>query len=324
MKYVKILLLSILLMLPMEALAYSDYIIPGGESIGISIHSDGILIVGFYKTNGKVQKGSPELKIGDKITEVAGIPVNTINDLVSTIEDKMQDNKVELTYVRNGVKGHSTIELTYEDNTYKTGLYVKDAITGIGTLTYIDPETKNFGALGHEIVESNTNRLVEVKSGEIFRSIVTSVDRSMNGSPGGKNAKFYSGTVFGYVNKNTNKGIYGKYTSELLDKKKLKVASIDEIEKGKAQIYTVLKDESIGTYEINITKIDKNSDIKNIYFEVIDKELLDKTGGIVQGMSGSPIIQNDKIIGAVTHVVVSNPTNGYGISIVKMLEEGEN
>ena len=309
------------LMLPLNILAYSDYVIPGGQSVGIEINTKGILIVGFYKVDGKLNKG--DLKVGDRITEVNGIDINTVDELVSTIEKEMKDDKVEITYIRNDKTRKTDLGLVYEDSTYKTGLYVKDSITGIGTLTYIDPDTKIYGALGHEIIESNTNYTVEVKSGTIFRSSITSIDRSVSGTPGGKNAKFFSNTVFGQIEKNVTSGIYGEYTSTLPDTERMKIASLDEVEEGKAYIYTVLNGEELGKYEIEITKIDKKSETKNLYFKVTDKNLLEKTGGIVQGMSGSPIIQNDKIIGAVTHVVVSNPSNGYGISIITMLEEGE-
>lgn len=309
--------------MPLDAYAYSNYIIPGGESIGLEIKSDGIMIVGFYKVNGKFNKGNPSLKVGDKIFKVAGTKVNTVDELVSKMEEYAETGSVELSVARDGKSKIIELDLEREGDTYKTGLYVKDQISGIGTLTYIDPDTHIFGALGHNIVESNTNRAVEVKTGTIFRSSITSIDRSMSGSPGGKNAKFYSGDVFGNIDKNEPSGIYGNYTEAMPDKEALEVADTSEIEKGKATIYTVLKGETLGEYEIEITKVDSGNTSKNIYFKVTDPELLEKTGGIVQGMSGSPIIQNGKIIGAVTHVVISNPTNGYGISIKSMLEDGE-
>lgn len=322
MKNIRILILFILLIMPTNTFAYSKYIIPGGESVGIDIKSDGIIIVGFYKINGKFNKGNPELKIGDRILKVNDKDVGNLDELVSTIESEMIDNKASLTYLRDNHEYKTTIDLTYEDNTYKTGLYVKDSISGIGTISYIDPETMIYGALGHEINETNTNTRVEVKTGKIFKSFITSIDRSVRGTPGGKNAKFYSDKVYGTIEKNTNKGIYGKYTDSI-NKSTMEIGTLDEVNLGSAEIYTVIDGESVRTFKIDIVKVDKNNDIKNIYFNVVDKELLEKTGGIVQGMSGSPIIQNNKIVGAVTHVIVSNPTTGYGISIIKMLEEGE-
>lgn len=164
---------------------------------------------------------------------------------------------------------------------------------------------------------------VEIKSGTIFESLVTSIDRSTVGSAGTKNAKFYSNNVYGSVSKNTISGIYGKYTDELPNKEVLEVGKPDELKKGEASIYTVLDGEMIEEFTINITNINKSGKIKNITFEITDKRLIEKTGGVVQGMSGSPIIQNNKIFGAVTHVIVSNPTTGYGIFITTMLDEGE-
>lgn len=325
MKRANRLLITIItaILFPLNIFAYSDYIIPGGESLGIEIQSEGILVVGFYKVNGKYNKGTPNIKVGDRILSVEGQPINTIEELVDAMESSVDKGTVELQIDRDGKSKTVNLELVKEGDKYKTGLYVKDEITGIGTLTYIDPETMIYGALGHNIVETNTNRTVEVKTGTIFRSKVTSIDRSISGVPGGKNAQFYSSTVFGSIEKNIASGIYGTYTDQLPERETVKVATLDEVKLGKATIYTVLEGETLGEYEIEITKVDTTSSSKNIYFKVTDEVLLEKTGGIVQGMSGSPIIQNGKIIGAVTHVVISNPSSGYGISIIKMLEDGE-
>ena len=164
---------------------------------------------------------------------------------------------------------------------------------------------------------------VEIKSGTIFESLVTSIDRSSVGSAGTKNAKFYSNNIYGNVLKNTISGIYGTYTDELPAKETLEVGKPDELKEGEATIYTVLTGEKIEEFSINITNINTSGKIKNITFEITDTRLIEKTGGVVQGMSGSPIIQNNKIFGAVTHVIVNAPTTGYGIFITTMLEEGE-
>ena len=322
MKRLKILLLSLLL-IPMNVLAYSDYIIPGGETLGIEINSDGIMVIGFYQIDGKFNKGDPVIKSGDYITEVNGIRVNTVDELTEIVEDNVLEEKVEVTIKRNGKEKTSELSLIKDGEVYKTGLYVKDSISGIGTLSYIDPETKVFGALGHEIIEANTNSLVEIRSGIIFRNYITGIEKSASGVPGSKNAKFYYDTVYGKILKNTNVGIYGLYENEMPDKELYEVGNPEEIKIGNASIYTVLDGENINEYSIEITKIDETSDIKNISFVINDPELIDKTGGVVQGMSGSPIVQNDKIIGAVTHVVIDNPVTGYGIFITTMLEEGE-
>ena len=316
----KIIFLLTILLFPLQVFAYSNEIYLGGNTLGIDVKTDGIMVIGFYKVSGKYNTGS--LKQGDYITKVNDRDVNTIDDLTSTIEEFVDNNKVDITYRRNNIEYLTTLNLMYENNVYKTGLYVKDGITGIGTLTYVDPETKIYGALGHEIVESNTSSVVEIKTGSIFRNSITSIDKSEMGEPGAKNAKFYRETNYGTIEKNTPYGIYGHYNKEL-NNRIVPVASKEEIKIGEAEIYTVLKDETVESFKINIKSINERSKSKNFSFEITDSNLLDKTGGIVQGMSGSPIMQNGKIIGAVTHVIVDNPITGYGIFITSMLEEGE-
>lgn len=317
----KLTILLITLLFPITVFAYSDYIIPGGNNLGIEVYNNGIIVIGFYKINNKFN--STELRVGDIIKKVNGNEVYTVNEMVSEIEKNVKDNKINLTIQRKDDLVEIDFNLIKVDGVYKTGLYVKDSISGIGTLTYIDPETKIYGALGHEIIESNSMTSVEVRKGNIFESSVTSIDRSTNGNAGTKNAKFYSNNIYGNINKNTISGIYGKYTKEFPDTKALKVGKPEELKEGPAYIYTVIEGETVEKFEIKITDIKENSNIKNILFEVTDERLIEKSGGIVQGMSGSPIVQDDKIFGAVTHVIVNNPYTGYGIFITTMLEEGE-
>ena len=316
MKKIKLLLIGWLL-LPINILAYSNYIIPGGETLGIEVNSNGVMVIGFYQVNGKYNKGNPTIKAGDYIIKINDTYVNTIDELTKAIEENVNDKEVIVTLKRDGKEKTSKLELIKDEDIYKTGLYVKDSITGTGTLSYIDPETKIFGALGHEIIESSTNNIVEIKKGTIFRNYITSIDKSRVGYAGSKNAKFYYNTKYGDIMKNTNVGIYGLYSAELPNKETMEVAEKNEVKVGKAQIATVLSKENIKYFDIEITKV------KNISFKITDEELLDKTGGVVQGMSGSPIIQNNKIIGAVTHVIIDNPVTGYGLFITTMLEEGE-
>ncbi len=320
----KIFIMLLLLIFPLNILAYSEYIIPGGENLGIEINSDGIIIIGFYKVNGQYNWGTPSLKVGDRIIKVNDIETNDIDTLIKTIDETITDNKVKLTIKRKNSIENITLSLTKINGIYKTGLYVKDNLTGIGTLTYIDPETLIYGALGHEVIESNINERIEVKTGLIFKSMITGITRSVNGSPGGKNAKFYYNVKYGNIIKNTPYGIFGTYNNDLPDTDLIEVGKPDEIKTGKAVIKTVLSRYKIEEYVINITNIDYNAAIKNLTFKITDQKLLNKAGGIVQGMSGSPIIQNNKIIGAVTHVIVDNVESGYGIFITTMLEEGEN
>lgn len=324
MKKLKIIMITMLLLIPNGVFAYSNKIIVGGENIGINIQSDGVLVVGFYKVNGSDVKSNPAIQVGDYIKKVGNTEVSTINELTNSIEKNMSDGKVTLTINREGKEMTTTLTLVEQDKVYKTGLYVKDSITGIGTLTYIDPESKIFGSLGHEIIEANSNTRIEVKTGTIFNSTITGINKSSDGDPGEKKANFKTTDVYGTITKNTQYGLFGNYTAGLPDNQVLEVAQPDEIKAGKATILTVLDGSEVKEYEINITKINEYNKIKNLYFEINDQELLDKTGGIVQGMSGSPIIQNGKIIGAVTHVIVDNVRTGYGIFITTMLTEGEN
>ena len=322
MKKIKVLLISLIL-LPINVFAYSDYIIPGGDTLGIEINSDGIMVIGFYEINGKYNKGTPNIKVGDYILEIENEKVSDVNSLTRIVEKNIDKGYVDVLVKSRGKLKNVKLDLIKDDNVYKTGLYVKNSITGIGTLSYIDPSTKIFGALGHEIIDSNTSEIVEIKSGTIFKNYITGIEKSVTGTAGSKNAKFYYNTKYGVILKNTNVGIYGKYDASLPNKEPMKVAKTNEVKIGDAYISTVIEGQKINNFNIEITKIDETAKIKNITFTIKDEELLAKTGGVVQGMSGSPIIQNDKIVGAVTHVIVDNPTTGYGLFITTMLKEGE-
>ncbi len=318
-------LLILLMCVPLNIFAYSSEVIVGGNTVGIEVKSDGVMVVGFYKVNGKYNKGTPELLLGDYITSINGEKIESISDLTAIIEKNAEDKEVDVTFKRGNKSMKTVLELVLENDTYKTGLYVKDSITGIGTLTYIDPETGIYGALGHEIIEASTNEIVEVGEGTIFRNAITSIDKSSAGTPGSKNAKFYYQTKFGSILENTKYGIYGIYEEEYPDNELMTVGNPSDIKIGPAVIYTVLENETIEEYSINITKINEDNDIKNITFEITDERLINATGGVVQGMSGSPIVQGgDTIIGSVTHVIVDAPITGYGLFITTMLEEGEN
>lgn len=313
-------LLLVFTMFPNIAFAYSDYLIPGGENVGIEVRSKGVLVVGLYEVNNTSPASKAGIKIGDTIIKVNKDTVSNIEELTEKIKNK---TNVQLTYLRDQKQYETKLELITVEGVSKTGLYVKDTITGVGTLSFIDPNTKLYGALGHEITESNTGMMLEVKSGNIYKSSVLNIERSENGNPGSKIADLKLENEQGNIKENTIKGIFGEYTSELPNKKQYKVAEKENVKIGKATILTVLDGSEVKEYNINILKINY-SDTKNILFEITDDNLLEKTGGIIQGMSGSPIIQGDYIIGAVTHVVVDNPKRGYGIFITNMLEEAEN
>jgi stage IV sporulation protein B len=318
------LFLLTLFIIPSITHAYSDYIIASGESVGMRLDTDGIIIAGSYDINGHNPLVEAGLKAGDIINQINAKDVNTVEEMVNII-DACKCNKIKITYTRDDNEKSTTLNLYEDGDSLKTGLYVKDSISGVGTLTFIDPKTKLFGVLGHEITDINTGNIIDITSGTIFDSKVTSITRSSKGDPGEKNAILYSDKVDGTILENTNKGIFGNYTSNINDSNLYKVATVNDIKVGSAKMLTVLEDNKVEEFNINILSIKETKDkLKNIELEITDKKLLDKTGGVVQGMSGSPIIQGEYIIGAVTHVVVDNPTKGYGILIENMLEEAEN
>ena len=311
------------LLIPISVYAYSDYIMASGKNIGIELKSNNLIIVGSYKIDDYNVLDESDLRIGDKIVKINNIKIDSAYNLQQVI-NKLNTDKVTVTYNRNNQEYKTNIILHKENGEYRTGLYVRDSIRGVATLTYIDLENKTFGALGHEILEKSTKSKFDADSGTIFSSTVTGITKSTDGNPGEKNAKSNSQDVYGIVKENTSSGIFGEYTQALPKTKMYKVAKPEEIKLGNAKILTVIEGDKVESFDINILKINYSSKSKNILFEVTDKRLLDISGGIVQGMSGSPIIQNDYIVGAVNFVVVDKTNKGYGIFITTMLEEAEN
>ena len=320
-----LLIISILLItiIPINTLAYSNYVIASGKTIGIQVNLKGVLVVGFYEVDNAYIGKDAGFEIGDKITKVNNQDVETISSMVDALN---KEGKTEIDFTITRENKEKTIHLSLkedENKVLKTGLYVKDQINGIGTLTYIDPETKRFGALGHEIVETATAQKFEIKDGKIFDATVSNIKKSRDGNAGEKNATYDKTTSAGEIDNNDITGIYGNYKEEIANMETLEVGDIEDIKKGKATIRTVIENEQVEDFNINIIGIDTTSKTKNILFEITDEDLLKKTGGVVQGMSGSPIIQNNKIIGAVNYVIVNDTKKGYGIFITTMLEEGD-
>lgn len=318
-----IILLFLFFIIPINVFAYSKYIIPGGETVGIEVNSDGVLIVGFYKVGNSFIAKNSGFEVGDRIIKLNNKKISNISDMVDYINNN-DNNTIEFTILRENKEKNIKLKLEEEQGILKTGIYVKDVITGLGTLTYIDPDSRIFGALGHEIDEKTTTQKFDISGGIIFGASVYSIEKSMDGRAGEKNAKYDKTKVYGNIVENEISGIFGKYTDEINSKEKLEVCEPKNIKLGDAIIKTVVSDNTVKDYKINIIKLDNNSDTKNILFEIVDDNLIKETGGIVQGMSGSPIIQDNKIIGAVTHVIVNDTTKGYGIYITTMLKEGEN
>lgn len=302
---------------------YSSKIIASGENIGINLNSDYVIVIGSYEVDGfDILKNTP-LKLGDKIKSINGIVTKNISDMQNVL-DNLDDGNISLTYIRDGKQFSINVNLPNTTSGYKTGLYVKDNVKGVGTLTFIDPNTKIFGALGHEILEKTTKSKFDIRDGTIYYSAVTGITKSKDGNPGEKNARSNSLDTYGNVSENTSYGVFGTYTHEINASKLYKVAQPSDIKMGDAKILTVISGDKPLEYDIKILRINENSDTKNILFEITDHRLLDKTGGIVQGMSGSPIIQEEYIIGAVNYVLVDDTEKGYGIFITNMLNEAEN
>ena len=319
-----IFLISFNIIIPFNVWAYSKYLIPGGENIGIRINSEGVFVVGFYPVNGKDISKSSGLKIGDRIISINDVAIKNIDDLLNNFKYNEDIVKLKIGYMRDDKLNYTNLELTKDENgSYKTGIYVKDSITGIGTLTYIDPVNNSYGALGHEVIEANSGNNFTLLKGDIFSSKIVGITKSSVGNPGEKNAKIDNNNVYGSINYNIETGIFGKMTKKISNEELVEVGSMDDVKIGKAEIVTVLNDDKKEYFEIEILSIDKNNATKNFLIEINDEKLLNKTGGIVKGMSGSPIIQDGKIVGAVTHTIVDNPKKGYGISIIKMLESIE-
>lgn len=319
--FLKIIML-ILLIIPLNTFAYSKYIVPGGETIGIEVNSKGVFVIGFYEVDGKFIAKEAGFKIGDIITAVDDTPTVTIDEMVTAINNS-QSNQIKFNVLRDGKEREVNLKLKSE-TVLKTGLYVKDKISGVGTLTYIDPSSNIFGSLGHEILESKTASKFEIKDGKIYEASVSSINKSKAGLAGEKNAIYNKEKIYGSINENDTTGIYGTYTHNINKDNLIEVGEEKTITTGPAIIRTVINDNNVEEFDIEILRLNSDSKTKNILFEITDKDLLEKSGGIIQGMSGSPIIQNNKIVGAVNYVIVNEPKKGYGIFITTMLKEGEN
>ena len=260
-KRLLLLLISFSIIIPFNVLAYSKYLIPGGENIGITIKSKGVFVVGFYKVDGKSIAEDAGLKVGDRIVSINDEEIDSTVDLVKKINSNEKNISVKIGYIRKEKTFFSKLNLTKEsDGTYKTGIYVKDTITGIGTLTYIDPNSNIYGALGHEVIDGNTKINFTLKSGKVFESSITSITKCVVGSPGEKNASLKQDNVYGDIKYNLETGIFGKLQKRISDSALMEVASIDEVELGKAEIITVLDGDEKETFEIEILSIDKKND----------------------------------------------------------------
>ena len=302
----------------------SKKVILGGNTIGLKLDT-GVFIAGKYQVEVHNKKVSPwknsNIKEGDKILEYNGHHVSTNNDILEMLRNdhnEMATLKVE----RNGKIFSTTIDIVKTKNMSKSlGLYIKDRMIGIGTLTFIDDETNIFASLGHGIYENSV--VIGAQNGNITTSSVESIKKSLPGEAGEKRASI-SNVILGSIYANKTTGVYGKISNiGMFDNKKIETAKQEDVKIGKAKILTVIEGNKIEAFDIKITSIalQHSIDVKGLKIEITDGRLLNVSGGIVQGMSGSPIIQDDKLVGAVSHVCLDNPKNGYGMHIEWMLKD---
>ncbi len=327
-KKLSISLTVIFLMIIQPVSATSDKVYLGGQSIGIELDYEGIMITGTYdiEINNKLYNPANEgFKVGDIIIQVNNSPVKSISELMEQVEKYIQKNQsITLTLKRNNQTIAKELLFSKKDGQFSTGLYIQDGLTGVGTMTYYDPSNQTFGALGHIMEDSELSYDITFQNGKIYHSYVKKIIPSKNGEPGSKIAQI--GTIaIGQIYTNNSFGIYGKYSQLPSNPILIETSSIDEVKKGKAYFYTVLEGHTITKCEIEIThlKNQKEPKLKGITFKIVDKEILKKTNGVIQGMSGSPIVQNGKLIGCVTHVDISDVTQGYGLYIDWMLENSK-
>jgi len=310
-------------------------VIPGGQTIGVRVKSDGIMVVGLHRVNdGGESPGSPGersgIRTGDLITRIDGDDVREVSAVAKLVERAGKENRpLQLSIRRNGHVLERAVKPAYdkEDRAWRLGLYIRDSAAGVGTLTFYAPDQGVYGALGHVITDMDTQQPIEVGDGEIVQSSVTSINKSLSGEPGEKRAQFVrQGETLGNVERNTSFGIFGrmsKLPSPAYMEAPVHVAFAEEVKEGPAQILTVLGGQKVERFNIEIVHAARQTSpaTKGMVIRITDPRLLQKTGGIVQGMSGSPILQNGKLIGAVTHVFVNDPSTGYGCFIEWMLQD---
>ncbi len=305
-------------------------VIPVGKAIGMKLYTDGVLVVGMSEINGKKPYENTGIQEGDRIIEINNEKVDSTDELIETV-NKSNGKQIAVKYKRNEDIITTSIEpAKTDDDQYKLGLWVRDAAAGVGTMTFYEPSSGMFAALGHGITDIDTSDLIQIANGELVTTNILSIVKGEKGAPGEIRGTIENGVSFGNIYKNTKYGVYGnvlnKSRLELNSAEEMEVALRNEIKTGKAQILCELQDGKIERYEIEIQKlfINNNEDNKSMVIKVTDKRLIEKTGGIIQGMSGAPIIQNGKFVGAVTHVLVNDPTIGYGVFadiMIKQLKE---
>ena len=289
-------------------------LIPVGEVVGLSLSEGSVTVAAFHESYGAAAREAG-LEIGDEIVTINGKTVDEVSDLYEAL--RCSDGAVTVELRRGGKSRQVRICPAVTDQGPRLGVYVREGVTGIGTVTYYDPDRGTFGALGHGISDSR-GELAPMRSGWVYEAAVESVKKGRAGEPGQLRGAVQSQTPTGKLRANTAFGVFGsgaKWAGEALP-----VARPEEVRAGKAQILSNISGDEVAFFDVEITKCGSRSSGRDLLIRVTDPELLEATGGIVAGMSGSPIVQNGKLVGAVTHVLVNDPTRGYGIFIENMLD----
>lgn len=320
---------------PFAAAAESDgvstrYVIPSGRTAGIKLFAEGVLVVGFSDVTTDYGLVSPckacGLKEGDVITHMNGTEVNSIEE-VQAILANSQGQEITLSVLRNDKTETRKITAVKSNvsDTYQLGAWIRDSMAGIGTITFIDPKTGLFGTLGHGINDVDTSVLMRLQAGSIVPSTVAGVVKGMNGRPGELRGCFSSTTELGTLFANTQRGVFGHLTDKTaVTGEAIPVSKPEEVHTGEASILANVAGDEVQEYSVEIVRLYPNAaDTRDLMLKVTDPVLLEKTGGIVQGMSGSPILQDGRLVGAVTHVLIDHADRGYGIFAQHMLETAE-
>lgn len=298
-----------------------------GTPFGVKMFSEGALVVGFSDVNTAAGPENPAkaagLRLGDRVIRI-GSTATEDNDAVKQALEAAQGGAVEVVYVRSGEQRQTSLTPVWDASSaqWRAGMWVRDSSAGVGTLTFADEEKGVFAGLGHPISDSDTGESIALRSGEIVPCQITGCSKGTAGSPGELKGRFLSAHAIGTIRINGENGVYGSTRAQFTGQK-MEVAFAQEVEAGDAEIWTTTSGETPRAYRVKIEKISDADPRRNMVLRVVDRELLAQTGGIVQGMSGSPIVQNGRLVGAVTHVLVNDPTRGYGIFAQTMLEQAE-
>lgn len=301
-------------------------LIPGGENVVFEMKTDGLIVTGSYdvKNDSSIYNPSKHSDIikGDIIKKVEGYKISSVSEFINAFNRFLSQNEVDLTLKRKDHLIERSLKVIPQDNGFKTGLYVKERLIGIGTMSFYDPVNKIYGALGHEVIDSDTKEIFDIKSGTVYQDEVIGITKGSDGHPGEKNSEVTLEDSFGSITANTEFGIFGTVDEIPSNLKPIKMASKDEVKLGKAQVLTNVKGDTVKSYSIEITSLKPQNEIatKGISFKITDSELIKVAGGVFSGMSGSPIIQNEMIVGAVTHVLIDNIKCGYGVYMEYMYQ----